>query len=103
MDIAIANAAASVTLSEDGERFSGVRIAIGAVAPTPLHAAEAAAGLAGRSVSGESMAHAARLARKTALPIDDMRGTKSQRAHLVEVLVGRALRGAVERARGGIA
>lgn len=100
MDIAVVNAAASVALSEDGERFAEARIAIGAVAPTPLHVRGAGAGLEGRAVCRESMARAARLARESASPIDDMRGTVVQRTHLVEVLVGRALRGALERARG---
>ena len=37
MDIAVANAAARVDLDEAGTTFKSARIAIGAVAPTPLH------------------------------------------------------------------
>ena len=37
MDIAVANVAVAVTLNEVGTRFESTRIAIGAVAPTPLY------------------------------------------------------------------
>ena len=43
--------------------------------------------------AGEAAAAAAK-------PISDMRGTVEQRKHLVKVLTTRALRGAVERAKG---
>jgi len=98
MDIAIANAAASVVLSDDGKHFTSARIAIGAVGPTPLFVEEAAGFLQGKSVSGESIVAAAEIARSAASPIDDMRGSAGQRKHLVQVLVSRALRGAIERA-----
>jgi carbon-monoxide dehydrogenase medium subunit len=100
MDIAVANAAASVVLSDDGKHFESARIAIGAVAPTPLLVQEAADFLQGKSVSEESIVAAAEIARSAASPIDDMRGSVAQRKHLVRVLVTRSLRGAIERARG---
>jgi carbon-monoxide dehydrogenase medium subunit len=100
MDIAVANAAASVVLSDDHKRFTSARIAIGAVGPTPLLVQEAADFLQGKSVSGEAIVAAAEIARSAASPIDDMRGSVAQRKHLVQVLVTRTLRGAIERARG---
>ena len=100
MDIAVANAAASVVLSSDFKRFSSARIAIGAVGPTPLLVREAADALRGSPISEESIIAAAEIARSAASPIDDMRGSATQRRHLVGVLVTRALRGAIERARG---
>ena len=77
------------------------RVALGAVGPTPLFAETAGASLKGKEPSEESFAEAARLAQEAARPITDMRGTEAQRRHLVGVLTRRALRGAVERAKGG--
>jgi aerobic carbon-monoxide dehydrogenase medium subunit len=99
MDIAVANAAASVVLSADGKYFTSTRIAIGAVGPTPILVQEAAEALQAKLVSTESVDTAAKIARQTASPINDMRGSARQRKHLVEVLVRRALHGAIERAR----
>jgi carbon-monoxide dehydrogenase medium subunit len=100
MDIAEVGAGASVVLNAAGDKFVSARIALGAVAPTPLYVAEAGAALAGRPVTDESIAEAAAIARSAARPISDMRGTAEHRRHLVGVLTRRALRGAVDRARG---
>ena len=100
MDIAVANAAAQVELDESGEHCKRARIAIGAVAPTPLLVAAAGAALVGKPVTEESITAAARIARDTATPINDMRGTIAHRKQLVEVLTTRALRSACARARG---
>lgn len=100
MDIAVVNAAASVVLSDDGTHFMSARIAIGAVGPTPLLVREAGDSLQGKRVSTESIAAAAEIAKLAASPIDDMRGSIAQRFQLVQVLVRRALHGAVERAAG---
>jgi len=100
MDIAVVNAAASVVLNESGDEFISARIAIGAVAPTPLYVAAAGEHLAGKPVSDDAVHHAAEIARDAARPIADMRGTIEHRKHLVGVLTKRALNGAIERARG---
>ena len=100
MDIAVANAAAQVELDAAGETFRAARIAIGAVAPTPLFVEAAGAALAGKPVNDETLAAAARIARDAATPINDMRGTIEHRKQLVEVLTARALRRACARARG---
>lgn len=102
MDIAIANAAASVVLSADGRHFTSVRIAIGAVGPTPILVQEAAAALQDQPVSNTSVEAAAKIARHAASPINDMRGNIAQRKHLVQVLVFRALTRAIERARSSV-
>ena len=100
MDIAVVGVAASVTLDAAGEKFTDARIAVGAVAPTPLLARDAAAALVGQPVNDETIAAAAAAARSIATPISDMRGTKEYRVHLVGVLVERVLKTAVARARG---
>lgn len=100
MDIAVVGAGASVVLDEEGMRFVSSRIALGAVAPTPLFASEAGAFLAGKAVTRENIKEAARMAQSIAKPITDLRGTAEHRKHLCAVLVQRALNIAIERARG---
>ncbi|MBI84078.1 MAG: carbon monoxide dehydrogenase [Planctomycetaceae bacterium] len=100
MDIAVVGVGASVTLDETGERFVDARIALGAVAPTPLFAREASESLTGQPVNDETIARAAELAQQAARPIDDMRGTKEFRIHVTGVLTRRVLAAAIGRARG---
>jgi len=102
MDIAVAGAGAWVKLSEDRSRIIDARIALSAVAPTPLYVEEAGASLVGKAPTEAVHAEAAMLAQAAAKPIDDVRGTAAQRRHLVGVLTKRALRGAVERAMAAL-
>jgi len=101
MDIAVVGVGASVVLGADRASIATARFALGAVGPTPLYVEAAGAMLKGKAASEEAFAGAARLAQEAARPITDMRGTEAQRRHLVGVLARRALRGAVERAKGG--
>jgi len=98
MDIAVAGAAAAVVLRPGGRVFESARIALGAVAPTPLYVPEAGASLQGQSVSAEALLRAAQIAQQAAQPITDMRGTSAQRKHLCLVLTRRVLERAIERA-----
>ena len=100
MDIAVVGAGVSVVLDEDGKGFVSARIALGAVAPTPLLASEAGAFLTGKPVTRENIREAARMAQSIARPITDLRGTAEHRKHLCAVLVERALNLAIERAGG---
>ena len=100
MDIAVVGAGAYVELANRRKEFKVVRIALAAVAPTPLLAREASALLSGRHVSDETIEEAAEAAKAIARPISDMRGPADFRTHLVGVLTKRALHGAVQRARG---
>ena len=97
MDIAVAGAGVSVSLNNGN--FQDARIALASVAPTPLFVREAGEYLAGRPVSDESIQGAAEIARDSAKPITDMRGTIEFRKHLCEVLTRRALNTAVQRAK----
>jgi CO/xanthine dehydrogenase FAD-binding subunit len=99
MDIAVAGAGASVELDPAGQVFVSARVALAAVAPTPLFVPEAGEALVGRSVSEEVINTAARVAQEVARPISDVRGTAAQRKHLAAVLTRRALRKAVARAQ----
>jgi carbon-monoxide dehydrogenase medium subunit len=100
MDIAVVGSGASVVLSNDRNTITAARIALGAVAPTPLLVAEATAALVGKAVSETVITAAAAAATAAARPITDMRGTIEQRRHLAGVLTRRALHGAIARAKG---
>jgi carbon-monoxide dehydrogenase medium subunit len=97
MDIAVAGAGAGVEL-ENGT-FRSARIALSAVAPTPLFVREAGNWLAGKPANAESINTAAEIAKAAAKPITDMRGTAEYRRHLCAVLTRRALEAAVRRAK----
>lgn len=99
MDIAVVGVGASVTLSEDGTTIEQARLALGAVAPHPLYAAEISQNLAGLPATAETYRSAGEAARRIISPIDDMRGTVEFRTHVTGVLVERVLAAAVERAR----
>src|SRR5206468_2050142 len=96
---AVAGAAASVTLDDKKKRCLAARIALAAVAPTPLLVADAAAALVDGALTDSLIDQAASLAQSAAKPISDMRGDADYRRHLVGVLVKQALTEAVERAK----
>jgi carbon-monoxide dehydrogenase medium subunit len=100
MDIAVAGAGAWLALSDDLTTIMAARIALAAVAPTPLLAWSAGESLRGKAPTEAAFAAAAALAQAEAKPITDVRGSAAQRRHLVGVLVKRALAGAVRRAKG---
>lgn len=99
MDIAVVGVGAAVQLDGSGTHFESARIALAAVAPTPLFVAEAGDSLAGKPVTVEAVEAAAEIAQAAAKPISDMRGTAEFRKHLVGVLTRRTLMAAIERAR----
>jgi CO/xanthine dehydrogenase FAD-binding subunit len=99
MDIAVVGCGASVELNQDCRKFLRARIALGAVAPTPLLVESAAAALQNQEVGEQAIERAAAAAQEAARPISDMRGTAEYRRHLVGVLTKRALRKAIERAK----
>ncbi len=95
----MAGVGAKVDLSDDLKKIVAARIALGAVAPTPILVREAGDTLVGKTPSEEAFSKAAAIARVAIRPITDMRGTTDYRRHLVGILVKRALQGAVDRAR----
>ncbi len=99
MDIAVVGVGASVVLCDDHSRFVSARIAVAAVAPTPLFVRDAGDALTGQAVSDESIQKASEIAQAAARPISDMRGTAEYRTHLTGVLTRRVLNGAVQRAK----
>lgn len=100
MDIAVVGAASWVQLSAKGDTIEAARVALAAVAPTPLAATSVDTFLAGKPATSETFAEAGRLATQVAKPINDKRGTAEYRKHLAGVLTARTLAIAVDRARG---
>lgn len=98
--ISVVCAAASVTIT-DGGTCAEARIALGAVAPTPLRARGAEAALRGRRLDAAALAHAADQAVAETSPISDVRGSAWYRRRVTPAVVRRALEAAAARAAGG--
>jgi carbon-monoxide dehydrogenase medium subunit len=99
MDIAVVGAGVSVQLDAAKAKCTAARVALAAVAPTPLLVADAGAALIGTALDEASIAKAATLAQAAAKPLSDMRGDADYRRHLVGVLVKRALAVAIDRVK----
>ena len=97
MDIAVVGAGISVTLDAGGV-CRDARVALGAVAPTPLLVPDAAAALIGRKLDQTALDALDTGARKACKPIDDKRGTIDYRIKVAGVLARRAAAIAFERA-----
>lgn len=74
-----------------GGKLSGVRVAMGSVAPTPLRARHVEAALEGKALDAAAIAAAVAAAAEDAKPIDDVRASAWYRGHLVEVFVEEVL------------
>jgi carbon-monoxide dehydrogenase medium subunit len=97
----ILNAAAVVTLDDGGDTFREVRLSVGPVGPTPARALEAEESLRGAAVGPWAIAAALELAAQEAQPrTNPVRGSQEYRQEMVKVLLGRAIRRAVQVAQG---
>ncbi len=95
---AVAGVAASIHLADDGT-IAGARIALSAVAPTPILVPGITELLAGQPTESDAFMQAAAAAGEAALPITDLRGSADFRAQIVSVLARRALDAACRRAK----
>lgn len=93
--LAVVGVASAVTM--DGDTVREVRIALGAVAPTPLRARQAEDTLRGQKASHELIERAGKLAAAASRPISDIRGSAEYRRHLVEVLTCDSIKIAIEK------
>lgn len=98
-DIAVVNAAASVTM--DGKACSICRLAVGAVAPVPLRLHSVEQMIEGKEPSAELLDAAAKMVEKEVKPITDVRSTAEYRRITSGVLVKRAIEQAVKGAEEG--
>jgi aerobic carbon-monoxide dehydrogenase medium subunit len=89
VDLALVGVAVAVAM--DGNKWKDVRIALGAVAPTPIRARRAEKLLEGKRTDAALMQEAGQIASEEASPISDVRASAWYRKELVKVLVQRAL------------
>ena len=97
MDIAVVGAGVALTLDAKGV-CTHARVALGAVAPTPLLVADAAKALIGTKVDDAALEAVAAAASAACNPIDDKRGTVAYRVKVAGVLAKRAAKIAYQRA-----
>jgi carbon-monoxide dehydrogenase medium subunit len=93
MDLAIVGVAV-VVIPQDGI-CRDIRIALGAVAPTPIRAKKAEAILKGQKLDDKLIEKAAQTAAGQSNPIDDHRASAEYRRDMVEVLAKRAIKQAI--------
>jgi carbon-monoxide dehydrogenase medium subunit len=91
MDIAVAGVCCFLTLSPQKEEIQSARIALGAVAATPIRVPEAEALLEGKRITKAIIEEAAEKAGETADPISDLRASSEYRGELIRVLTRRTL------------
>jgi len=83
----------AVNMTVEGGKCQNVRIALGAVAPTPILATKAAAVIEGKVLDDQLIAQAARTAADEISPIDDIRASAWYRRQMTNELVARVLSG----------
>jgi len=95
-DLAVVGVAALVVMR--GEVLEDVKIALGAVAPTPIRARKAEEILKGRKPDPDLLEKSGQTAAGEASPIDDIRGSADYRRELLAVLTKRAVAQAIQQA-----
>ncbi len=98
-DFAAAAVAVQLTLNSSGavERCG---IGLTNVAPTPVQAVQSEKYLVGKALDEKTIAEAAKLAAQAASPSADRRGSVEYKKEMTRVLCARALKAALDRARG---
>jgi carbon-monoxide dehydrogenase medium subunit len=87
----LATVGVAVSLDREGETCREIRIALGAVGPTPIRARKAEALLRGRRMEADAIAEAAEKAMQEATPISNVRASADYRRDMVGVLTRRAI------------
>lgn len=93
---ALAVVGVAVAVQVENNVIKDARIALGAVAATPVRAKKAEAFLKGKKVSDEVLAEAGLIASGECKPISDIRASAEYRTDLVRVFTKRALRKAID-------
>ena len=101
MDIATVGVASLISLNGRSGPCSEARIALGAVASTPVRAYIAEEILSGQEISHQLIEAAATAAQRAVSPIDDIRGSAAHRKEMVGVLTRRTLEQAFQSAAKG--
>jgi CO/xanthine dehydrogenase FAD-binding subunit len=90
MDLGVVGVAAAAVM--EGNTIKDIRIALGAVASTPLRAQEAEKTVTGRRLTEDLISKCAAAAAGESCCISDIRGSAEYRREMVEVFTRRALR-----------
>jgi len=99
MDLAFVGVAVLLELDGD-DRISKARIALGAVAPTPIRVPSAEKLLEGRVLSLEAARESAELAAQSCKPISDLRASAEYRREMVRELCQKGLFATYHQAKG---
>lgn len=90
-----------ITLDSQDGVCREAKIALGAVAPTPIRAYDAESILRGKAIEKELIEKSAEVAAGEARPITDIRGSSQYRREMVKVLTRRAIIQALELSKAG--
>ncbi len=100
VDLAQVGIAVAARAEEKKAKWKDVRIALGAVAPTPLRAYETEKLLEGRDIERSVIDEAVKKSVEEASPITDLRASDWYRREMVGVLARRALEQVAGQIRG---
>jgi len=100
LDLALVGAAAYLKFDSKKKICKEARVALGAVAPTPIRVFEAEEVLTNKEVNETAAAEAGKAASVVCRPISDIRASHEYRCSMVEVLIKRAVLEALKRANG---
>jgi len=100
LDLAVVSLAAQITLDRQNRTIQEVRLAAGAVGPTPLRLQGAEEVLRGAAPEPEVLARAAAAAQEECSPWDDVRASRWYRREMIGVWLPRVVAKAL--ARGGV-
>lgn len=87
----LATVGVAVSLERDGDTCADIRIALGAVAATPIRARTAEALLRGSNMDNDTLAAVAETAMQESTPISNVRASAAYRREMVGVLTRRAI------------
>jgi len=99
-DFATVAAAVQITLDQN-DKVKAAGIGLAAAGPKPIKAVKAEKLLIGKVIDEEVMNKVAEQAKEESDPISDIRGSSEYKKEMVKVFVKRALKEALNRAKGG--
>jgi CO/xanthine dehydrogenase FAD-binding subunit len=99
MELPILGVSVLVSLAEDMQTCVEARIGLGVMAPTPMRAKKAEAVLKGSRLTDEILEKAGKVAASESKPRDTFRGEAWYRREMVEVLIPRVAKVAMERTK----
>ena len=97
LDLALVGVAAFLRFDSNRKVCKSAKVALGAVAPTPIRAPEAEKALVGKEINESVAAEAGKVASVVCHPISDVRASLEYRCNMVEVLTKRAILEACKR------